>query len=76
MQILLGSLLILFSILLSAAVLFQSGHSAGLSGAIAGAGEGIFGKRRGMDDVLKRITTVLAVLFLLTALLLAMLHGV
>jgi preprotein translocase subunit SecG len=43
----------------------QSGRSAGLSGAITGGAEQLFGKQkaRGLDAVLQRITVVLAVLF-------------
>ena len=45
----------------------QSGKSAGLSGAISGGAEQLFGKQkaRGLDLVLHRITVVLSVLFLL-----------
>lgn len=56
---------------LVATVLLQSGHSAGLSGAIAGAGENVFGKKRGLDEVLSRFTTGFSVLFLLVSLVLA-----
>ena len=43
----------------------QSGKSAGLSGAISGGAEQLFGKQkaRGLDLVLHRITVVLSVLF-------------
>ena len=51
-------------------VLLQSGKSAGLSGAISGGAEQLFGKQkaRGMDLVLHRTTIVLAVLFFVLAL--------
>lgn len=54
-------------------VLLQSGKSAGLSGAISGGAEQLFGKQkaRGMDLVLQRITIVLAVLFFVITILLA-----
>lgn len=52
---------------LIAAVLLQSGKSAGLSGAIAGGAETLFGKKKGMDALLSRLTTVFAVAFMLTA---------
>ncbi|MDA8066892.1 MAG: preprotein translocase subunit SecG [Thermaerobacter sp.] len=55
---------------LVATVLLQSGHSAGLSGAIAGAGENVFGKKRGLDEILSRFTTGFSVLFLLVSLIL------
>ncbi len=63
-------LLVIVSIALIAVVLLQSGKSAGLSGAISGGAESLFGKQkaRGMDLILHRITVVLAVLFILLAL--------
>nr|WP_184524950.1 preprotein translocase subunit SecG [Bacillus benzoevorans] len=58
-------LLVIVSIALIAVVLLQSGKSAGLSGAISGGAEQLFGKQkaRGIDLVLHRMTIVLAVLF-------------
>lgn len=58
-------LLIITCISLIAVVLLQSGKSAGLSGAISGGAEQLFGKQkaRGLDLILHRITIVLAVLF-------------
>jgi len=62
-------LLIIFSVSLIAIVLLQKGKSAGLSGAITGGAEHLFGKQkaRGMDLVLQRVTMVLATgFFILT----------
>ncbi len=58
-------LLVIVCISLIAVVLLQSSKSAGLSGAISGGAETLFGKQkaRGIDLVLHRITIVLAVLF-------------
>lgn len=50
-------------------VLLQSGKSAGLSGAIGGGAESLFGKKKGVEDKLERLTAVLAVAFMATALL-------
>jgi preprotein translocase subunit SecG len=60
-------LLVIVSIGLIGVVLLQSGKSAGLSGAISGGAESLFGKQkaRGLDLILHRITIVLAVLFIL-----------
>lgn len=60
-------LLVIVSISLIAIVLLQQGRSAGLSGAISGGAEQLFGKQkaRGLEAVLHRITIVLAVLFFL-----------
>jgi preprotein translocase subunit SecG len=63
------SLLVIDAIALIVVVLLQSGKSAGLSGAISGGAEQLFGKQkaRGIDAVLQRITVVLAVLFFVLA---------
>ena len=73
MKIALVIILSLSSLGLIATVLFQSGRSAGLSGAITGAGESVFGKKKGMDELLAKFTTALATVFLLSSLGLAML---
>ena len=63
------SLLVIDAIGLIVVVLLQSGKSAGLSGAISGGAEQLFGKQkvRGIDLVLHRITIFLAVLFFVPA---------
>jgi preprotein translocase subunit SecG len=62
-------LLVIVSLGLIASVLLQSGKSAGLSGAISGGAEQLFGKQkaRGIDLVLHRVTIVLATLFVILA---------
>lgn len=52
-------------------VLMQSGRTYGLSGQIIGGAESMFGRRRGLDDVLARVTAVLGIAFLACMLLLA-----
>ena len=54
-------------------VLMQEGKQQGLSGAIAGGAETFFGKNksRSMDGMLKKITAVLAALFLVCSITLA-----
>jgi preprotein translocase subunit SecG len=52
-------------------VLLQSGKSAGLSGSIAGGAEHFFGKKKGIDDLLSRLTTGTAIAFLIFSLLLS-----
>lgn len=71
MHTLLSILLVIVALALIVVVLLQSGKSAGLSGAISGGAEQLFGKQkaRGMDLVLHRTTIVLAVLFFVLALL-------
>ena len=51
-------------IALIAAVVLQSGKSAGLSGSIAGGAETLFGgKKKGLDEMLAKATMVLGLLF-------------
>ena len=65
MHAFLVTLLVIVSLGMIVVVLLQSGRSAGLSGAITGGAEQLFGKQkaRGIDAVLHRLTVVLAVLF-------------
>ncbi|GEK32304.1 putative protein-export membrane protein SecG [Kurthia zopfii] len=65
--------LLIVSFALIVAVLLQSSKSAGLSGAISGGAEQLFGKQkaRGLDLVLHRITIVLSVIFFVLAIAIA-----
>ncbi|MFC7366043.1 MULTISPECIES: preprotein translocase subunit SecG [Bhargavaea] len=69
MHTLLMTLLLIVSISLIVVVLLQSGKSAGLSGAISGGAEQLFGKQkaRGLDLVFHRVTIILSVLFFVLA---------
>ncbi len=49
---------------LIASVLLQSGRSAGL-GAIAGGAQSLVGKKKGLDEKLGKVTTYVAVAFML-----------
>ncbi|WP_217560208.1 preprotein translocase subunit SecG [Paenibacillus sp. GbtcB18] len=73
MVILLKVLLVIASLGLIVTVLLQKGKSAGLSGAISGGAEHLFGKTkaRGMDLVLARITVVLAAIFIILTVIVA-----
>jgi len=53
-------------------VLLQSAKQAGLSGSIAGGAETFFGKNRGrtMDAILRKYTSVAAICFLITSVIL------
>lgn len=66
-------LLVIDVIVMITLVLLQSGKSAGLSGAISGGAEQLFGKQkaRGIDLVLHRSTIVTAVIFFVLAFLAA-----
>lgn len=69
MHAVLTALLLIVAIGLIVVVLLQSGKSAGLSGAISGGAEQLFGKQkaRGLDLVLQRLTIVLSILFFVLA---------
>ncbi len=67
-KIILTALHIILCLGLIAVVLLQSGRSAGLSGAIAGGAETFFGKKKGMDEFLGKVTVVIAVVFAITSL--------
>lgn len=62
--------LALIAVGLIVVVLMQSSKSPGLSGAVGGGAEHMMGKAkaRGIDALLNRLTTVFAVLFMITAL--------
>ncbi len=49
---------------LIASVLLQSGRSAGL-GAIAGGAQSLVGKKKGLDEKLGKVTTYVAIAFML-----------
>lgn len=65
-------LLAIGSLILIASILLQSGKSAGLSGAIGGGAEQLFGKKKskGYEAILAKITTVGAAFFILCSLVL------
>mgnify|MGYP000864038213 FL=1 len=64
---------VLLALALIAAVVLQSGKSAGLSGSIAGGAETLFGgKKKGLDELLSKVTIIVAILFAATALLLVL----
>jgi len=65
---------IILAIVLIAVVLLQSGKQAGLSGSIAGGAETFFGKNkaRTLDGMLSRLTTIVAILFIITSFVLAL----
>ncbi|UUZ82752.1 preprotein translocase subunit SecG [Paenibacillus sp. P26] len=73
MVIALKILLVIASLGLIAAVLLQQGKSAGLSGAISGGAEHLFGKQkaRGLELFLSRLTMGLAIAFFILALVVA-----
>ncbi|WP_151737707.1 preprotein translocase subunit SecG [Paenibacillus tengchongensis] len=73
MDIFLKIVLLIFAVGLIAVVLLQKGKSAGLSGAISGGAEHLFGKTkaRGMELVLQRVTVALAAGFFIMSIVVA-----
>ncbi|EHS7583821.1 preprotein translocase subunit SecG [Listeria monocytogenes] len=65
MSTVLTVLLIIVSVLVITVIILQPGKSAGLSGAISGGAEQLFGKQkaRGLELILHRTTIVLSVVF-------------
>ncbi|SHH37147.1 preprotein translocase subunit SecG [Caloranaerobacter azorensis DSM 13643] len=76
MKILFTILILVSSLVLIASILLQSGKSAGLSGTIAGGAESIWGKNKGRtyEGILSKITSISAVIFIISALVLAALQ--
>jgi preprotein translocase subunit SecG len=75
-EIVLKILLLASSVILIAFVLLQQGNSAGLSGAIGGGAEQLFGKKksRGWEGIFTKVTIVGAVVFIVVSLVLVALE--
>lgn len=56
-------------------VLLQPGKSAGMPGAIAGGAQTFFGKKKGLDEKVSKITTVIVVMFMVSSVALAFVVG-
>jgi len=72
LKIFLVILQVIASIGVISTVLLQSGKSAGMSGAIAGGAETMFGKKKGMDNVLSKLSTIFAIAFMVFTLLISL----
>lgn len=66
-QLIIGIILIVFSVFLIVAVLMQEGKSKNLSGAIAGGADTFFGKQKGstVSKTLSTVTSIVAIVFVL-----------
>lgn len=71
MQIFLMIVDVLVCLGLIAVILLQSSKSAGVSGVIGGASEQFFGKKKGLDELLAKISAVLACIFFVLTLVIA-----
>lgn len=71
MHIFLMILDVLVCLGLIVAILMQSSKSTGVSGVIGGGAEQFFGKKKGMDELLAKISAVLAGVFFVLTLIIA-----
>ncbi|QZY57322.1 preprotein translocase subunit SecG [Crassaminicella profunda] len=64
------------SLILIGSILLQSGKSAGLSGSIAGGAEQLMGKQKGRsyETLLSKVTSIGAVVFIITSIVLVYLQ--
>ncbi|MCF8011237.1 MAG: preprotein translocase subunit SecG [Clostridiales bacterium] len=53
---------VIVAVALITIILLQSGKSAGLSGSITGGAETLLGKKKGLDELLGKITVVLGLI--------------
>ncbi len=69
MKIALTIVQIIVTLVLIITVLMQSGKAQGLSGSIAGGAETFFGKNKGrtIDGMLSKLTSVFAILFIISS---------
>lgn len=76
MKIVFTASILITSLVLIASILLQSGKSAGMSGSIAGGAESIWGKTKGRtyEGLLEKLTAISAILFVISALVLAALQ--
>ena len=65
LEIILASVLLAIALFLIVAIILQEGKKHGLSGAITGGAETFFGKNKGkqVNKVLKKMTTIAAIVF-------------
>lgn len=77
MQTFLMVVLAIASVTLIVTILMQSSNSTGLSGSIGGGAEQLFGKKKsqGYEGILKRISTVAAILFIVLSLVIVTMEG-
>ncbi|MGI6658824.1 MAG: preprotein translocase subunit SecG [Dethiobacteraceae bacterium] len=64
MEFILNLIFIIAGLGMVASVLLQSSKSAGLSGSITGGSQSLFSKKKGIDDLLAKLTVIFAVLFM------------
>ncbi len=68
-------LYLIIAIGLIAAVLLQSGNEAGLSGAITGGSQTPWGKKKGKEELLGKVTVYFAIVFMVFSIIITILHA-
>ena len=76
LEIIFGTVILIFAVFLTVAVLLQHGKTHQLSGTIAGGAETFFGKEKGktIDKVLSTVTSVVSVVFVIAVVVLYVLQ--
>ncbi|MCL2815143.1 MAG: preprotein translocase subunit SecG [Oscillospiraceae bacterium] len=71
-----GTVILIFAVFLTVAVLLQHGKTHHLSGTIAGGAETFFGKEKGktIDKILSMVTSVVSVIFVIAVVVLYVLQ--
>ena len=77
LEIIIGTVILVFAVFLTVAVLLQHGKSHHLSGTIAGGAETFFGKEKGktIDKILSMVTSVVSIIFVVAVVVLYVLQG-
>ena len=67
LEIIFGTVILIFAVFLTVAVLLQHGKTHHLSGTIAGGAETFFGKEKGktIDKILSTVTSIVSVIFVI-----------
>lgn len=75
-EIIFGTLILVFAVFLTVAVLLQHGKTHHLSGTIAGGAETFFGKEKGktIDKILSTVTSIASVIFVIAVVVLYILQ--
>ena len=75
-EMILGTVILIFAVFLTVAVLLQHGKSHNLSGTIAGGAETFFGKEKGktIDKILSTVTSVASIIFVIAVIVLFVLQ--
>lgn len=76
LRVIITVLLLVASLILIASILLQPGKSAGISGAIGGGAEQLFGRQKGrrLEQIAEKATKISAIVFMVAAIILVVLQ--